>query len=94
MDPFWVVTYVVAAGTPGTSSTDSGVMLGAAAAALGPTYLAARVPAQANNLVAKWPVTRVLAAIDGATASSKEEIDASRLNQRKRFWRPTCTRCS
>jgi hypothetical protein len=86
MDVFSVVTYVVAAGISGTGSADSGVMCGAAAAALRPTYPAAHVPDQANNLAAKMPVTGALAAIDGTTASSKEAIDASRLNQRKRFW--------
>jgi hypothetical protein len=92
MDVFSAVTYVVAAGISGTGSTDSGAMLGAAAAALEPTYPAAHVPAQTNNLAAKRLVTRALAAIDGASASSKAAIDACRLSQRTRFWRTTCMR--
>jgi len=57
-----------------SASADSGAMLGAVAAALGPigaTYLAAYGPAQMNNLSGTLMVAGVHAAIGEATSVSK-----------------------
>ena len=56
-----------------SGSSESGAMLAAAAAALGPigaSYLAAYAPAQANNLAATLQVGRVHAAIGSAAEAA------------------------
>lgn len=56
-----------------SGSADSGAMLAAAAAALGPigaSYLAAYAPAQVNNLTATQQLGRVHAAIGTATEAA------------------------